>query len=281
MSGAIGLDHIGICAREAAPLWKTYEKLGFQLTPIAQQSGRRSPDAPVELLATANRCAMLRQGYLEFLAILEPERFDNGLGRFLDRYTGMHILAFRIGDAAAELQRLKRAGIDLPGVAHLERPVDQPDGPRARFSRLPYPDAPEGRLQLIEHLTPELIWQERWMTHPNRVVALEAMILAVEQPAVTAAALSRLTGRPLEPDPAGGFLLVLPQGRVRILPAEALATVLPGVAPPTLPFMAGYVLRTDDGNLAARGFMPGLTEIPGGLMLPPEQAGGAALVLAA
>lgn len=281
-TGARSLDHVGICARDAPPLWAAYERLGFQLTPIAQQSGRRAPGAPVELLATGNRCAMLREGYVELLAILEPARFDNGLGRLLARYTGMHIVAFGIDDAETELARLKRAGIDLPGVAHLERPVDKPDGPRARFSRLPLPDAPEGRLQLIQHHTPELMWQERWLDHPNRAVALDSVILAVQRPAETAAGLSRLTGRPLEPDPAGGYRLPLPQGRVRILPPEALAAVLPGVVAPTLPYLAGFVLRTDDGNATARRLWSGLPlrPVPGGIMVPPELAGGAALVLA-
>ena len=70
-------------------------------------------------------------------------------------------------DEAANLARLRRAGLAIPGVLHLERPVDDadPDGPRARFARLPLPDAPEGRVQLVRHLTPEAIWQERFMSH--------------------------------------------------------------------------------------------------------------------
>jgi hypothetical protein len=282
VSGAATLDHVGICSADGPALWAAMERLGFQLTPLARQSGRRAPDAPVEMLATGNRCAMLRQGYLEFLAILDPERFDNGLSAFLARYTGMHILAFGIADAAVELARLNRAGLAIPGIAHLERPVDDPDGPRARFSRLPLPDAPEGRLQLIQHLTPELLWQPRWLDHPNRAVALEAAILAVPQPAVTAAALSRLTGAALEPDPAGGYALPLPQGRLRILPPGALAAVLPGVAAPALPYLAGYVVRTDDGNAAVQALLGDrLHAVPGGLMVAPELAGGAALVFAA
>lgn len=282
MSGAGSLDHVGVCTRDAAGLWSAYEGLGFHLTPVARQSGRRHPGAPVEPLATGNRCAMLRQGYIELLAILDPDLFDNGLGAFLDRYAGMHILAFGIGDAEAELARLRRAGLEIPGVAHLERPVDDPEGPRARFSRLPLPDAPEGRLQLIQHLTPELLWQERWLDHPNRAVALESAILVAPAPAESAAALSRLTGRPLTPDPAGGYALTLPQGLIRILPAGALGTVLPGVAVPDLPFLAGFTIRTDDGNAAARALLgERLRPVPGGLMVPPEEAGGAALVFAA
>lgn len=279
--GAATLDHIGVCTADGPALWAAYERLGFQLTPLARQSGRRAPGAPLEPLATGNRCAMLRQGYLEFLAILDPALFDNGLQGFLDRYVGMHIIAFGIADAELELQRLNRAGLAIPGIAHLERPVDDPDGPRARFARLPLPDAPEGRLQLIQHLTPELLWQGRWLDHPNHAVALEAAILVVEAPATTAAALSRLTGQALEPDPAGGYALPLPQGRLRILPPGALAGVLPGVVAPALPFLAGFVIRTDDGNAAARALLAELLQpVPGGLMVPPALAGGAALVFA-
>ncbi len=171
--------------------------------------------------------------------------------------------------------------------------------PTARFARLPLPDAPEGRLQLIRHLTPELVWQDRWMAHANGAVALDAAVLVAAAPAESAARLSRLAGLPVEPDPAGGFVLVLPGApgaagprspamatRVRILAPEALPRVLPGVAPPALPAaaaMAGMVLRTGDGNAAARRVLAGLPTraAPGnGLLVPPEHAGGAAVVFA-
>ncbi|KAA2215227.1 VOC family protein [Pseudoroseomonas oryzae] len=280
--GASSLDHVGLCAADGPALWATYERLGFVLSPVNRQTGRRSPDAPLEPFGTANRCAMLRQGYVELLAVVDPSGFDNGLGRFLARYAGMHILAFGMEDAAAELERLRRAGLDIPGIMPLQRPVEDGNPALARFSRLPLPDAPEGRVQLVQHHTPELMWQERWMEHPNRAVALEDVILAVPEPARSAAALSRLTGQPFEPDLAGGYRLPLPQGAVRILPPAALDSVLPGVAAPTLPFLAGCTLRTDDGNAAITRIAGAvLREAPGGVMVPPEQAGGAALVFRA
>lgn len=281
---AASLDHVGLCTDQPEALWAAYERLGFTLTPVARQSGPRAPGGPVERLGTGNRCAMLRQGYVELLGILDPALFDNNIGRFIARYRGLHILAFGVEDAEAELPRLRASGLEIRGVAPLQRPVDDsaPDGPLARFSRLPVPDAPEGRLQLIQHHTPALLWQEQWMRHPNRAVALEAAILASPTPAETAARLARLTGAVLEPDPAGGFALPLPQGRVRILPAEALEAVLPGVVAPTLPFIAGYVLRTEDSAATAARILEGLDTRPApeGLMVPPALAGGAALVFA-
>ena len=225
------LDHAGLATHDLDALHAQYIALGFTLTPLARQSGRLTADGPVVLWATANRCAMLQHGYIELLGILDPTLPTNGLDTFLARYPGLHILALGIQDEDAALTRLHKAGFDIPGVLHLHRPVDSndPTGPQARFARIPLPDAPEGRIQLIRHLTPEAIWQPRFMTHPNNAIALEAVILAVPDPADTAARLSRLAGRPVVPDPAGGFALPLSPGLVRILPAHALPAILDGL----------------------------------------------------
>jgi len=294
MNTAIALDHVGVAAPELLPLTQTYERLGFTLTPIAQQSGRRKPDMPVEPFGTGNRCAFFQHGYLELIAIMDPTKFANQLDRFLARYAGMHILAMAIDDEEATLARLRAAGVDIPGIAWLERPVEA-GGPIAKFARLPFPDPPEGRVQLLRHLTPELVWQDRWMDHANGVVALETAILSSDTPAETAERLSRLTGLPLEPDPAGGFVVRFPgadgaagprskkmETRARILTPDGLAKVLPGVAQQASPFMAGMVLRTADGGAAARRVLAGVAtrDAPDGLMVPPEAACGAALVFA-
>lgn len=273
------LDHAGLAAPDIHALHAQYIALGFTLTPLARQSGRLTADGPVVPWATANRCAMLQQGYIELLGIVDQTAPTNGLDTFLARYPGLHILALGIPDEHAALARLRKAGLNVPGVLHLHRPVDSadPDGLQARFARIPLPDAPEGRIQLIRHLTPEAIWQPRFMAHPNNAIALEALILAVPDPADTAARLSRLAGRPVIPDPAGGFALPLAPGLVRILPPDALPAILPGVIPPTLPFMAALVVRTSDAAAAARAHAD-LVEVPGGWMAPPALAGGAALV---
>jgi hypothetical protein len=291
---ATTLDHLGLCTRDLGALTAAWERMGFALSPLAQQSGKRTPDSATEPFGTANRCAFLEHGYIELLGLVDPGLFANGLDRFLARYTGAHICAFGIQDAEGNLQRLRRGGLDIPGIAWLERPVEA-GGPTARFARLPFPDAPEGRIQLVQHLTPELVWDRRWMGHRNGAIALETAILVTDNPAEATARLSRLTGQPARPDPLAGFVLTLPgvaggagpfspalPTHLRILPPAALPQVLPGVTPPALPFLAGMVLRTSDQGRSARAVLAGLpvVEAPDGVMVPPEQAGGAAVVFA-
>lgn len=269
---AFELDHVGVAARDLGPLAAAYERLGFTLTPIARHRGK----------ATGNRCIMLQYGYLELIAILDPAAPDEGMGARLDRYAGLQIIALGIEDTEAELDRLRRAGLAVPGIAHLERPVDDsdPHGPQARFERLKLPDAPEGVVQLIRHLTREAIWQPRFMAHRNNAVSLDEVVLTVADPAETAARFSRLAGLPVTPDAVAGFVLTLPRGRVRMLPPEALGAIYPGVAAPAVPGIAGLTLRTSDGGAALRPLLAGLpAEAAGnGVLVMPPAAGGAALL---
>ncbi|HEY3849015.1 MAG TPA: VOC family protein [Acetobacteraceae bacterium] len=243
MSNATALDHVGVAGRDVAVLAAEFERIGFCLTPLARHAGGR----------TGNRNVMLRQGYIELLSVVDGGSSAT-LDRFLARYAGIHILALAIEDETATLARLRRAGFAQAALSRTDRAIDDADpaGPRARFTLVTTPDPPEGRIHLIRHETPEALWQERFMHHPNHATALEEVVIAAPEPAATAARLSRLAGRPVAPDALGGYLLHLPSGRVRMLPAGSLGAVFPDVAVLALPWIAGIRLATDDANAALR-----------------------------
>lgn len=297
MSTAVALDHVAVVARDLPPLLAAYERLGFALSPLSRQSGPREPGGPIQTFGSGNRCAFLRHGYIELLGLIDPALFANGVDRFTERYAGLHIVALAMLDEAANLARLRAAGIDIPGVSRLQRPVEA-GGAIAHFARLPLPDAPEGRVQLIRHLSADLVWDARWMDHANKADALVEVIIVNDPAAESAARFSRLAGLPLVPDPAGGFLLELPgaagaagpdapviRTAVRVLEPASLPQVLPGVAIPALPFIAGMVVRTSDGNAAVRALLAregiAAVDLPSGLMVPAAEAGGAAIVFQA
>jgi hypothetical protein len=271
MSVAFELDHVGVGARDLAPLAAAYERLGFTLTPTARHRGK----------ATGNRCIMLDHGYIELIALIDPSMPDK-LQAQLDRYAGLHIIALGIEDSDATLDRLRRAGLDIAGITPLERPVDDadPTGLQARFERIPLPDAPEGTIQLIKHLTREAIWQPRFTRHANGAVSLDEVVLAVPDPAATAARFSRLAGLPVVPDPVAGFVMAMGRGRVRVLPADALGLVYPGVTAPASPCIAGMTVATQDGCAALRPILAGIAHaaVGDGVLVMPAVAGGAALL---
>lgn len=271
MSSAFELDHVGVGAWDLSALAATYRRLGFTLTPMARHRGK----------ATANRCIMLQHGYLELIAPVDPAVPDV-LQTQLGRYAGLHIVALGIEDSAATLARLNRAGLAIPAVTPLERPVDEADpaGPLARFERIPLPEAPEGTLQLIRHLTREAIWQPRFTAHANAATALEEVLLAVPDPAETASRMSRLAGLPVIPDPAGGFAMPMARGRVRILPPEAVGAVYAGVSAPAVPAIVGMTVATADRCASLRPILAGLSHRAAGdgVLVLPQDAGGAAVL---
>ena len=77
------------------------------------------------------------------------------------------------------------------------------------------PDQPEGRINLVHHLTPEALWQERFLRHANNARHWTRWSRR-RGSSETAARFSRLVGCVVIPDPAGGFALDLAHGRVRL-----------------------------------------------------------------
>ena len=187
------------------------------------------------------------------------------MDRFLARGAGAHVLALEVADQAAAMERLRRAGIaaDLSiaerGVATGENapkarfavilPHDSllpgppppgplppgplpPAGPRPLppAAALPLPHGPPaaGRVLLIRQLTRDLLWRPSNTVHPNWAAALTEAVYASDAPAKIMASMSRLAGRPAEPDPLGGYRIQLSRGCVRMLPHAAAAGLFPG-----------------------------------------------------
>jgi Glyoxalase-like domain len=231
---AIGLDHVGIVAADLDQQALIFSRLGFHLTPYAPHASGR----------TGNRCVMLRDGgYLELIATV-PGQVSATLSRFLAIGPGAHILALEVDDETAAGERLLRADMPASGVSITERVAG--DG-KARFALLMPPDLPEGRILLIRHLTRGLLWRPDTTTHLNHAVALTEVVYASGAPAETMTRLSRLAGRPAEPDPLGGYRIPLTRGTVRILSRAAVGSLFPGAA--SGPPLIGLTIATEtSGN---------------------------------
>ena len=238
---ATGLDHVGVAVPELGAAAAEWEALGFSVQPLLPHMAGGTPTG------TGNRNIMLREGYIELLAIIDPAKPSGTIARFLAHHIGIHVLTLATEDEDAAQARLHRAGFAAT-LSRSSRPAPPAEG-GAAFARLPLAEAVP-RLQLLRPPTPVLVWQAPFLTHPNQAIALQEVIVAADPPAAFAARLSRAAGRPVAPDPMGGVALRLPQGTVRILPPEAARHLLPGATLPSLPAILGLSVRTQDGNAA-------------------------------
>lgn len=241
--GSLVVDHVAHWMPDAAAAEAELRRLGFAPTPFSAQS---TGDPPVPA-GTGNHCAMLGKGYLEFLAPTADTPNAASLRAGMARYVGIHLIAFGTVTPEREHARLAAAGFGPLAAVDLSRTVETPDGTRtAKFTvvRTPAGTMAEGRIQFVEQRTPEHIWQERWLAHPNGVTGLTHVELCVADPAEAAARFARYTGLATgEFD--GAPALATARGRLVFRDPPTIRKIC-GVDPPTLPWIAGYALSCGD-----------------------------------
>jgi hypothetical protein len=246
--GEIVLDHVAHFLPDMTAAEEALDRLGFAPTPVSHQMHRTEPGGPLVSAGTANRTAMLRRGYLEFLATTGDTPNAAKLRAAMARYTGVHLVCFGTAEAAATQARLVAAGFDPPPAVALQREVARADGTTilARFAVMrAAPDRmPEGRVQFVEHLAPEAIWQPRYLAHPNGALALAGVVLAVEDRTDALARWQRFAG--LAGTTQNGCAIVATaRGRVILAEAATIAATY-GATPPALPWIAGPVIGVAD-----------------------------------
>ncbi len=245
--GALTLDHVAHFVPDSYAASAALEKLGFTLTPFSSQSHRLHEGGPLVPAGTGNRCVMLERGYIEFLTPTADTPVASQLRSAMERYVGIHLIAF--GTAAPELdhERLAANGYQPLAPVALQRPISAESAEAtARFTvvRVPPGTMPEGRIQFCQHHTPELVWQPGWLQHRNGATALSGVLLCVEDPQEAAQRYSRYTGLPFT-EHGRARLLRTARGALTFVDPATLARVL-GLSAPALPWIVGYALETAD-----------------------------------
>jgi hypothetical protein len=187
------LDHTAFFVPAMAPAAEALERCGFRLTPFTVQTNREG--AATVPSGTGNRCAMLRNGYLELLTATSDTPLSAQLKERIADHPGLHLAAFTSADAAAEHRRLVAAGFSTLPLVDMRRPVGD-DFARFTIARIAHGTMPEGRAQFLTHHTEPLVWLTDMLDHPNSAQALTALWIAADDPAEPAARYARFTGRP-------------------------------------------------------------------------------------
>lgn len=253
--GELVIDHVAHFVEDLDKAVEWLQALGFIATPRSDQSTREADGTEVPA-GQSNRCVMLEAGYLEILTPTLDTPTSRRTRVQMERYAGVHILAFGTPSAEEDHDRLARHGFDPLPLVDLRREleVETPAGVTqalARFAvqRVPPERMPEGRVQFCEQCTPEHLWQARYLRHANGVRGLDAVVVCADDPVDAGARFARFAG--LLPASEDGFVrLATARGSVLIGTHEACAELL-GAAPPA-PALAGYALACDDPPAFAR-----------------------------
>jgi hypothetical protein len=239
-AGSLLLDHVSHFVPDLAAAARALEALGFAVTP---PSAQQTQDGPA---GTSNVCVMLEHGYLEFLAPTADTPNARRLRASMQRYPGVHLACFGTPDAGGEQVRLQAHGFEPQPLVHLNRKVAT--GEIARFSvvRPSIKAMPEGRIQFVQHHTPEALWRPQHLGHTNNVVKLACVFVVAQDPVAAAARWARFAA--LLPRPAGDFVH-LPAARGQVLIGKRASwTALLGDAP-AAPALAGYALECRDPTI--------------------------------
>jgi hypothetical protein len=248
--GSLVVDHVSHFVPDLVAAARALEALGFAVTP---ESAQQTQDGPA---GTSNVCVMLEHGYLEFLAPTMATPNAERLRATMQRYPGVHLCCFGTPDAEGEQRRLKDHGFEPQPLVQLSRKLAT--GETARFSVVrPATNAmPEGRVQFVQHFTPEALWRAQYLGHTNNVVKLACVFTVANDTVEAGARWAHFSA--LLPRPAGGYLhLAAARGHVLIGRRESWAELL-GDAP-AAPALAGYALECrDPAILVARCKLLGL-----------------------
>ncbi|SDV48039.1 VOC family protein [Chitinasiproducens palmae] len=226
----LSIDHVGLAIEHLESGRAAFARLGFTLSPRSDHSGSPGPGMPVIPWGSGNHCAMFETGYFELIGLVDAAKFSN-VKALLAQYQGLHIVALRCGNADRAFEALQSRGVLADPPRALER--DAPFGPdngetrRARFANV-YLDTKanaEARFIVIEHRTPDVLWQPHLLSHENGARALSAVYFVADDAASLQARLLRVAGATASAD---GRELVLPGGGAfRPCAPDAFARLIP------------------------------------------------------
>ena len=264
-AGELYLDHLAHFVPDLGAAAKVFEALGFKVTPEAAHRTQHGP------AGTSNRCVMLEEGYIELLAPTLDTPNAARVRERMKKFVGVHLACFGTPDPAAEEQRLAAHGFEPEPLVSLQRTTQT--GELVRFTVVHVPPAkmPEGRVQYVEHLTPQYVWRAGFVN----AFTLRAVYVVADEPEEVAARWGRYGG--LLPRPEDGFVrLDTARGRVVIGSRRALSRILGAVPRP--PALAGYALGCADPQAFAERCRRAGLEVAGRAVRLPRSLGGAWLL---
>ena len=248
--GELVLDHVAHYVPSLDEAARALRALGFAVTP---ESAHQTQDGPG---GTSNVCVMLEHGYLEILAPTLDTPHARRVRDSMRRYSGVHLACFGTPDAEGEYRRLGDHGFSPLPVVDLKRAVEKSRTAEFKVARVEPETMPEGRIQFVQHRTPEVLWQPQHLAHTNGALKLACVFVVADDLLAATARWGRFAA--LLPRPAGAFVhMPTARGHVLVGTRESWVALL-GDAP-AAPALAGIAIECrDTGKLVSRCKLLGL-----------------------
>jgi len=274
-----GIDHVLIGVGDLERARMAWTRLGFTLTP----RGRHLQQG------TGNYCVMFARDYIELLGVVDATQGAGGLEAVLREGEGLRGLAFatRSGDDTAA--ELRRRGLNPTPPRDLSRQLELPEGtalPRFKLVSLPPAETPALSAFVCQHLTPALVRRPPWLAHANGVAGIAGVIVTVAATEPLRDAYERLFGAEVVTTDA---VLTVHVGNHRLVftTPDDLSALYPEIEfrlDRPLPAMAALCLPSRDLDRTADHLtqwqVAHETAGDGTLLVPPEEASGALLLIA-
>lgn len=274
-----GIDHVIIAVGDLDRARIAWRRLGFTLTP----RGRHLQQG------TGNYCVMFQRDYIELLGVVDAAQGSGGLDAFLRGGEGLRGLAFATRSGEATAAELRRRGLHPTPPRDLARQVELPEGAElARFKLVSLPPAETPALSafVCQHLTPELVRRPQWLAHANGVVGIAGVSVMVAATEPLRETYERLFGAEVVMTDAvltvhvGDHRLVFatPDDLSALYPEAGFALNRPLPAMAALSLLSRDLGRTADHLTQSQ--VAHETAGDGTLLVPPEEANGALLIIA-
>jgi catechol 2,3-dioxygenase-like lactoylglutathione lyase family enzyme len=170
---AARLDHVGFIVADLEACCRLISQLGFRLTERAEHRRTLSSGELVSA-GSAQRSAMLHNGYIEFMQITDPQAGHQLNAAVAVRF-GLHVLALGTDDAQACQAARLESGVRVGPLLNWSRRIDQDECvglARFRYFDSVWNPHDPSYICWVEHLTPELLRPARLLQHDNGALAL-------------------------------------------------------------------------------------------------------------
>jgi Glyoxalase-like domain len=247
------IDHIVLAVRNLDSAARTYERLGFTLTPRARHENR---------MGTSNRLAQFAgRNFIELLEVDRPDRLDPhdfaarpprfSFGahnrRCVSAREGISMLVFAGDDARADIAAFERNGIPTYAAFDFERKARLPDGQEVTVAfSLAFatsPSMPDIAFFVCQNRAQEYFWKPDFQVHDNGAEGIVAVYLASPDPDRDGSFLGRMFGGGVRAIDGGVAVACGKAQDILVLRPEAITERVPGaMAGGSSPMFVGIAL---------------------------------------